>query len=298
MNENTQGIGPRSSDAEWKEVRTQHPVAVKRTLIGGGAVAAVATVAGLAFIVSLWTGLPDRDSIGRMGEMAQATAVFDRRDGLAFTIYKEQRIEVPLEQMSPHLVKAILAIEDQRFYEHRGFDIRRIVGAALANARSGRVVQGASTITQQLARQSFLTPDRTYRRKLQEVILAGRIERAVLEGADPRALSEQGVLRRRSLRRRSGRRAGIFGKHASELSLAEAALLAGLVQSPSSYAPTVNKARAVTRRNVVLQEMRAVRRHRRRAVGDRRPKPRSCSSTGFARRSHTGSTSRSRFGAS
>ena len=145
---------------DWKRVRRQHPLAVKRSLMGGGAVAAVATVAGLAFVVGLWTGLPDRDSMDRLGEMAQATAVYDRRDGLAFTIYKEQRIEVPLGQMSPHLLAATLAVEDQRFYEHRGFDFRRIVGAALANVRSGRVVQGASTITQQLARQSFLTRDR------------------------------------------------------------------------------------------------------------------------------------------
>ena len=240
---------------EWKQVRRQHPVAVKRSLMGGGAVAAVATVAGLAFVVGLWTGLPDRDSMDRLGEMAQATAVYDRRDGLAFTIYKEQRIEVPLGQMSPHLLAATLAVEDQRFYEHRGFDIRRIVGAALANVRSGRVVQGASTITQQLARQSFLTRDRTYRRKLQEVILAGRIERQyskdrILELYLNKVYFGDGLYGVEAASR------GFFGKHASELSLAEGALLAGLVQSPSTYAPTVNTARAITRRNVVLQEMR------------------------------------------
>ncbi len=227
---------------------------VRRALMGGVALAAVATVAAVSFTLSLWTGLPDRDSIGRMGEMAQATAVYDRRDGLAFTIYKEQRIEVPLGQVSPHLVKAILAIEDQRFYEHRGFDARRIVGAALANVRRGRVVQGASTITQQLARQSFLTPDRTYRRKLQEVILAGRIEGAyskekILELYLNKVYFGDGLYGVEAASR------GYFGKHAMELSLTEAALLAGLVQSPSSYAPTVHKDRATARRNVVLQEM-------------------------------------------
>ncbi len=209
----------------------------------------------LLFAMSLFTGLPDRDSIGRLGEMAQATAVYDRRDGLAFTIYKEQRIEVPLGQMSPHLLAATLAIEDQRFYEHRGVDSRRIVGAALANFREGRVVQGASTITQQLARQSFLTPDRTYRRKLQEVILARRIERQyskeqILELYLNKVYFGDGLHGVEAASR------GYFGKHASELVLSEAALLAGLMQSPSSYAPTVHKARAIARRNVVLQEMR------------------------------------------
>jgi penicillin-binding protein 1A len=161
----------------WVQARTRHRSLVKGTAIGATVAASVATVGVVWFVASLWTGLPHRDSISRIGEMAQATAVYDRGDDLAFTIYKEQRIEVPLAQMSPHLLAAIIAIEDQRFYAHRGVDMRRIAGAALANLRNARVVQGASTLTQQLARQSFLTMDRTLRRKLQELILAGRIER-------------------------------------------------------------------------------------------------------------------------
>jgi len=110
---------------------------------------------------------------------AEATAVYDDSDRLAFTIYQEQRIEVPLSQMSPHVLRAIVAIEDQRFYDHHGFDVYRIGSAALANFRHMRRVQGASTITQQLARQSFLTPDKTLRRKMQELILAGQIEQFI-----------------------------------------------------------------------------------------------------------------------
>ena len=109
--------------------------------------------------------------------MDQATAVYDASDSLVFTIYKEQRIDVPLESMGPYLVKALVAVEDRRFYDHHGFDVIRIVSAALQNVRHLGRVQGASTITQQLARTSFLTLDKTYSRKLQEVILAGRIER-------------------------------------------------------------------------------------------------------------------------
>ena len=114
-----------------------------------------------------------------IGDMAQATTLLDASDKPAFTIFKEQRLEVPLERMSRRtLIKAVVAVEDQRFYEHSGVDVhphcRR--GAEEPRARAARA-KGGSTITQQLARQSFLTRDKTYRRKLQEVILAAYIEK-------------------------------------------------------------------------------------------------------------------------
>ena len=154
------------------------------------------------------------------------------------------------------LVQAILAIEDQRFYDHRGVDIVRVAGAALNNVLEGRLAQGGSTLTQQLARQSFLTPDKTVRRKLTEIFVAARLERQFTQGRDPRDVSQQGVLRRRALRRR-GRIARLL-RQARRRGLAwrEAALLAGLVKAPSSYAPTVSVERAKARRNVVLQAMR------------------------------------------
>ena len=92
-------------------------------------------------------------------------------------------------------------IEDQRFYDHNGIDVVRVAGAALSNLREGRLAQGGSTITQQLARQSFLTPEKTYRRKLTEIVVATRLEEQFTQGRDPRAVSQQGVLRRRPLRR-------------------------------------------------------------------------------------------------
>src|SRR3954454_17175637 len=214
----------------------------------------VALVAAAWFVVSLRRDLPDVEALRRIGEMDQATAVFDREDHLAFTIFKEQRIDVPLAQVSPNLKNAILAIEDQRFYDHNGFDVIRIGSAMLANIRRGRLAQGGSTITQQLARQSFLTPDKTYRRKLQELILAARIEQLyskdqILEMYLNKVYFGDGLYGVEAAAR------GYFGKHASELGIAEAALLAGLVKSPSSYAPTVSKERAMARRNVVLQAM-------------------------------------------
>jgi len=238
----------------WNDLRESHPREVRTALRVTAAAAIISFVAAGWFLLSLTRSLPSKESLARMTEMDQATAVYDASDTLAFTIFKEQRIEVPLESMGPYLVKALVAVEDRRFYDHQGFDAFRIVSVALKNVRNFRVVQGASTITQQLARTSFLTPDRTYRRKLQEVILAGRIERMfskdqILELYLNKVYFGDGLYGVEAASR------GYFAKHAAELTLAEAATLAGLVKSPSSYAPTVSRERATTRRNLVLSEM-------------------------------------------
>ena len=143
----------------WNQLRDSHPREVKAAYRVSAAVAIVCVVATGWFLLSLIRSLPDRESLTAMAEMDQATAVFDASDSFAFTIFKEQRIEVPLDAMGPHVVKALIAIEDRRFYNHHGFDVIRIVAAALKNLRHLRVVEGASTITQQLARTSFLTLD-------------------------------------------------------------------------------------------------------------------------------------------
>lgn len=235
---------------------------IARAPRAAAALAAVVLVAQLAVIAGVpWginavvTGLPSIADVKGMGEMAQATVFYDIKDTPAFTIFEERRFEVALADVSPHLVDAIIAIEDQRFRSHWGVDVVRIAGAMVANVQQGRLAQGGSTITQQLARQSFLTLDKTYTRKVQEALVALRIERqytkdeilelylnkmyfgAGLYGAEAAAL-------------------GYFGKPSRELTVAEAALLAGLVKSPSTWAPTVNLERAVSRRNTVLQAMR------------------------------------------
>ena len=251
---------PRSATAllrEFRIAREQHPrVAIS---VVGALVAILFSFvllagAGAHFLFSLSRGLPDAEALSHIGEMDQASVVLDASDRLAFTIFKEQRIDVPIASISPVLVKAVLAIEDQRFYEHHGFDLFRMMSAALANVRHRRVAQGASTITQQLARQSFLTPDKTLRRKLQELVLAARIERQyskprILELYLNKVYFGDGFYGVEAASR------GFFGKRASDLNVREAATLAGLVKSPSSYAPTVNIERATARRNVVLQAM-------------------------------------------
>ena len=227
-----------------------------------GVMTALAVVTWTAVGASAWfirdivTDLPDDRDLREIGAMAQATTLLDVHGRPAFTIFKEQRIEVPLERVSPHLIEAITAVEDQRFFDHGGLDIIRVAGAALSNFQEGRTVQGGSTLTQQLARQSFLTTEKTYRRKLKEVIVATRIEnqfdkREILELYLNKVYFGDGLYGVEAASR------GYFGKHAADLDLAEAALLAGLVKSPSTYAPTVDLERAIARRKVVLQAMQA-----------------------------------------
>jgi penicillin-binding protein 1A len=187
--------------------------------------------------------------------MAQATTLYDKDNHAAFTIFQERRVGTSLSEISPHLVGAIVAIEDQRFYDHGGVDLVRIVAAAVNNLRVHRAAQGGSTLTQQLARQSFLTPDKTFLRKLKETVLAWRLEREftkdqILEMYLNKVYFGHGLygIEAASL--------GFFGKHARDLDVAESAMLAGLVKAPSTYAPTINLDRAVSRRNVVLQTMR------------------------------------------
>src|SRR5688572_25336798 len=137
----------------------------------------VAVGSAVWFARGVATDLPDRSALHSIGTMAQSTTLYDVHNKPAFAIYREQRLEVPLARVSRHLVRAIVAVEDQRFYDHGGVDIVRVAGAALSNIREGRAAQGGSTLTQQLARQSFLTTEKTYTRKLTEVVVAARLER-------------------------------------------------------------------------------------------------------------------------
>ena len=225
------------------------------TLVATLALAAFFT-AGVAawFSYDITAGLPKRSALSGLGDMAQSTTLLDAHDQPAFTIFKEQRIELPLTKMSPNLIKAVLSVEDQRFYEHGGVDAIRVAAAVVRNLEAGRRAEGGSTITQQLARQSFLSRDKTYRRKLKEIILASYIEREydkneILEMYLNKVYFGDGLYGAEAAAR------GYLGKTASDLTVDEAALLAGLIQSPSAYAPTGNLDRALARRAVVLQTM-------------------------------------------
>jgi penicillin-binding protein 1A len=215
----------------------------------------VAVAVSIGFIYRAVAELPDSQAVRTVGAMARATTLVDMKGRHAFTIFQEQRLHVPLASVSPELIRAIVATEDQRFYEHGGFDVIRVLGAGWNNLLAGRAEQGGSTITQQLAKLAFLSPDKTVRRKLQEIIVATRLERAftkdqILELYLNKAYFGDGLYGVEAAA------LGYFGKHAKDLHLAEAALIAGLVKSPSAYAPTVSPERALARRNLVLSVMR------------------------------------------
>src|SRR5690606_19720061 len=218
------------------------------------AIALAVLAAGV--VIDIVTGAPGADEIRTIGNLPVATVVLDRDDEPAFTIFAERRYEVPLDRISPHLVQAVIAIEDQRFYKHAGIDPWRILGSVWANVSSGEIEQGGSTITQQLAKLTFLTPDKTLRRKMREWYLALRIERIfskdeILEIYLNKVYFGDGLHGVEAASR------GYFGKSASDLSLTEAALLAGIIQRPSAYAPAQFPDRAIARRAVVLRQMAA-----------------------------------------
>jgi 1A family penicillin-binding protein len=168
----------------------------------------------------------------------------------------EQRRDVPLAGISPLLRHAVIAVEDHRFYRHGGIDLIGVLRAVLANLRSGQVVEGASTITQQLARTVFLSNRRTLGRKSREAVLAWLIEQRlskdrILELYLNRVYMGGGVYGVENISRR------LFGKSARDLTLPQAAMIAGLIRSPSTLTPWVNPKGAIARSHVVLARMRA-----------------------------------------
>jgi penicillin-binding protein 1A len=220
------------------------------------ALIAVAVTALIAFgllFYDLVSSIPGRGELKAFSVMPSASVLYDAAGREVFTIAKEHRIEIPLAQVSPHLVKAVIAIEDRRFFDHDGFDPIRIVGSAIAVARAGNAVQGASTITQQLARQS-VGREKTLRRKLKEMLFAMQLERhfskqEILELYLNKVYFGNGLYGVEAASR------GFFAKPAADLGLAEAALLAGLLKAPSSYDPTVHPEKAEARQGVVLRAM-------------------------------------------
>jgi penicillin-binding protein 1B len=171
---------------------------------------------------------------------------------------REQRELISLGETPEHLRDAIFAVEDQRFESHTGIDLRRIGGALIANLRHGSVTQGGSTLTQQLVKNFFLTPERTVRRKVNEALMAMLVE---LRFEKPEIL--EAYLNEIYLGQRGstavhgvGEAARLyFGKKARDLTVAESALLAAIIQSPNGLSPYRNAAGALERRNLVLSLM-------------------------------------------
>ena len=171
---------------------------------------------------------------------------------------REKQRTVHYEEYPEHLIKAVLAIEDRRFFSHPGLDPFRIVGAAIRNIQAESYIQGGSTITQQLVKNFFLTPEKSFRRKAQEALLAFVLERRankkdILElYLNEVYLGQVGSFSITGI----GEAARMyFHKDVGNLTLAESALLAGMIQSPNPYNPYRHAKRATERRNLVLRAM-------------------------------------------
>jgi penicillin-binding protein 1B len=178
--------------------------------------------------------------------------------GLLAGVEPHDRDPIPLDELPSELVHAFLAIEDLRFFEHRGIDPQRVIGAALANLRAGGITQGGSTITQQWVKNALLSPERTFNRKLEEAALALAVEERRSKEEILEAYLNEIYLGQRGDVAIHGVGSGArhhFGKDARSLGLSEAALLAALARGPSRYAPRRNPEAALERRNLVLRRM-------------------------------------------
>ena len=166
----------------------------------------------------------------------------------------ERRYWTSLEDMSPFIIDATVAVEDKDFYEHNGFDYSRIAGAIVADIKAGAKVQGASTITQQYARNLYLSHEKTWTRKLKEALYAYRLELFyekddILEGYLNTVYYGHGMYGVEAASKY------FFGKSAKDLTLAEAAMLAGIPKGPTYYSPKANLEKATSRQHVILKLM-------------------------------------------
>src|SRR6266480_4491909 len=193
--------------------------------------------------------------LSKLEQMESASLILDRNDKIFGQIYVENRETVPYDQLPRDLVNAVVAVEDAKFYQHGGYDFFGIIRAALKNFTAGHVRQGGSTITQQLARNSFALTQKTFRRKLLEIFLARRIEenfgkQKIMELYLNRIYFGGGLYGAEAAAR------GYFGKSARDLSLGQCATLAGLIKSPNRLSPWTDRAASREARNYVLGRMR------------------------------------------
>lgn len=218
---------------------------------------AVLAVWGVIFLVVFFAvfarGLPDTSSLYNVDRQPSITYL-DRNGALIATRGTQMAPPADLDSLPDYVPAAFIAIEDRRFYHHPGFDPIGMSRAMVRNLRAGRVVQGGSTLTQQLAKNLFLTPDQNMRRKVQELMLAVWLEmkfskKEILALYLNRVYFGAGAYGIEAASQR------YFDKSAKDLTVGEAALLAGLLKAPSRYSPVSESERAAARATVVLNEM-------------------------------------------
>lgn len=213
--------------------------------------AAVGTAAGLLLVYS--TDLPQVEELERY-RPSSVTELYDGQGRVIGTFALQRRVIASYDDYPVVLRNALVSIEDKDFYSHSGINLWRIVGAAYRDIESGGRVQGASTLTMQLARNLFLSPDRSFNRKVQEALLAIQIERRFTKPQIFTLYANQIFLGHGAYGYEAASEY-YFSKPAKQLKLEEAALLAGLPKAPQYYSPINHPERALKRRNLVLNAM-------------------------------------------
>ena len=215
--------------------------------------AGMSLAALIFFVIALiYPTLPDVNHLEKY-RPKQPLQIFSQ-EGLLIAEFGEERRDHTLIKYVPQkMINAILAIEDRRFFEHPGIDIIGVIRAALKNI-SGQGHEGASTITMQVARNFFLSSERTFKRKINEVLLAIKIERSLKKEDILELYINQIYLGQRSFGFSAAAHT-YFNKKLDQLNLAESALLAGLPKAPSRYNPLINPDLAIQRQHAVLKSM-------------------------------------------
>jgi penicillin-binding protein 1A len=229
-----------------------------RKLVGKFALAALLTLAvitgslaGLTLVYS--SNLPQINDLERY-RPSTTTDLYDQKGRVIGSFALERRVVVNYDDFAPVLRQAVISIEDKSFESHWGINVLRIAGAVWYDIRSHGRAQGASTLTMQLARNLFLSSERTASRKIQEAFLAIQIERAFTKQQIFTLYGNQ-IYLGSGMYGFEAASEFYFSKHAKELTLTEAALLAGLPKAPAAYSPLLNPEKAMRRRNLVLTEM-------------------------------------------
>ncbi|WP_407673396.1 transglycosylase domain-containing protein [Paenibacillus silvisoli] len=222
---------------------------MKRWLLYTGAALLVLFMAAFGFLYYLRVQALPASAISQTSQM------LDAQGHVIDTFHAgENRQSVPLKQISPYLIEATLAIEDQRFYDHLGFDVKGMARAAVINVEHMSRKQGASTLTQQLARNLYLTHERTWSRKLKEAMYTIQLEMHYSKD-EILALYLNQIYYGHGAYGAEAAAEMYFGKHASELTLAESAMLAGIPKGPKYYSPYMDMKNAKDRQRTILQTM-------------------------------------------
>ena len=214
----------------------------------------VGALAVFAIIIKYRLELPNIQSMVEDYKPQMATTIYDKNNNVVDVLEAESRDAVKLEDVSPYVKEAFLAIEDKKFYSHHGLHFKGIIRAVLTNFLKGKATQGGSSITQQLAKNAFLTPERTFSRKVKEAILTYQIERTYTKDEILERYLNEIYFGSGSYGIKNAADQ-YFRKDPKDLNIAEAALLAGIPNRPTKYDPNRSLENALHRQQIILKEM-------------------------------------------